>query len=102
MFTGNCTRAERSVGRTALPGPSLPGLTQRENLSGFYKNVRKWGDGFTPVITSRSWFRDAKETDKKLERWERIVQEAAEQSGRGKVPLLHPVIRLGKYQKRNG
>lgn len=76
------------------------GLTQREKFEWILQKCTEVGvTGFTPVITSRSLVQDAKETDKKLERWERIVQEAAEQSGRGKVPLLHPVIRLENIKK---
>lgn len=44
---------------------------------------------FVPVITQRSLVRDAKSAANKRERWERIITEAAEQSGRGRLPMLH-------------
>ncbi len=44
---------------------------------------------FVPVITQRSLVRDAKSAANKRERWERIITEAAEQSGRGRLPTLH-------------
>ncbi len=48
---------------------------------------------FVPVITRRSLVRDADDVgEHKLERWRRIIKEAAEQSGRGMLPrLLSPV-----------
>lgn len=46
---------------------------------------------FAPIVTERgvSGHRDAA-SEAKLERWRRIVQEAAEQSGRSRLPALHP------------
>src|SRR5947207_3936177 len=43
--------------------------------------------GFVPIVTERS-VQDAGKN--KLARWGQIVTEAAEQAGRGKIPLLHP------------
>lgn len=46
---------------------------------------------FVPVITRRSLVRDAEDvTPEKLNRWRRIIKEAAEQSGRGLLPVLSP------------
>lgn len=45
---------------------------------------------FVPVITRRSLVRDAgKVTADREARWTRILTEAAEQAGRGRVPALH-------------
>lgn len=44
--------------------------------------------GFVPVITKRSLVRDADAAANKMERWRRIIREAAEQSGRGVLPQL--------------
>jgi 16S rRNA (uracil1498-N3)-methyltransferase len=44
---------------------------------------------FVPVITSRSLIRDPVDSKpEKLNRWRRIIREAAEQSGRGRLPQL--------------
>jgi 16S rRNA (uracil1498-N3)-methyltransferase len=46
---------------------------------------------FVPVLCQRSLIGQADELNPaKLERWERIIVEAAEQSGRGKLPSLMP------------
>lgn len=48
---------------------------------------------FAPVITRRSLVRDAEDVGpEKLGRWRRIVREAAEQSGRGRLPTLDPPV----------
>ncbi len=45
---------------------------------------------FVPVITERSIIDDLQVVEAKRERWQRIIQEAAEQCGRGRVPALLP------------
>jgi 16S rRNA (uracil1498-N3)-methyltransferase len=47
--------------------------------------------GFVPLITSRTVLGAVGEADSpRRQRWQRIIVEAAEQSGRGRLPLLHP------------
>ena len=43
---------------------------------------------FVPIITARTIVGQMSAVRKKRERWERIVKEAAEQSGRGRLPRL--------------
>jgi 16S rRNA (uracil1498-N3)-methyltransferase len=43
---------------------------------------------FVPVISSRTIVRPAEKIRKKYERWQTIIREAAEQSGRGRLPEL--------------
>src|SRR5262249_6601616 len=48
---------------------------------------------FVPVICERSTIADADElSERKVERWRRIVREAAEQSLGGKLPRLSPAL----------
>jgi 16S rRNA (uracil1498-N3)-methyltransferase len=47
---------------------------------------------FTPVVCERSVVGDLEDVDRKLGRWARIIREAAEQSGRGRLPLLRPAL----------
>jgi 16S rRNA (uracil1498-N3)-methyltransferase len=50
---------------------------------------------FVPLICERSTIADADELSaNKLERWNRIIREAAEQSRRGKLPRLAPALFL--------
>jgi 16S rRNA (uracil1498-N3)-methyltransferase len=48
---------------------------------------------FMPVVCERSVVDDLVQVkERKLDRWERIVREAAEQSRRAKLPTLHPAM----------
>jgi 16S rRNA (uracil1498-N3)-methyltransferase len=49
---------------------------------------------FVPVITQRTIVRDTSITLQKLSRWRRIIQEAAEQSHRGRIPQLRNATHL--------
>ncbi|MCB0212986.1 MAG: 16S rRNA (uracil(1498)-N(3))-methyltransferase [Anaerolineae bacterium] len=49
---------------------------------------------FVPTICQRSVIKDATALAKKASRWQQIIQEAAEQSGRGKLPTLAPACAL--------
>jgi len=71
------------------------GLTQREKFElVLQKAVELGAASIVPVITSRSLVQDARDVEKKTERWQRILQEAAEQSGRGRIPALGAPLRL--------
>jgi 16S rRNA (uracil1498-N3)-methyltransferase len=47
---------------------------------------------FIPVVCERSVVGDLEDVDRKLGRWGRIIREAAEQSGRGRLPVLRPAL----------
>jgi 16S rRNA (uracil1498-N3)-methyltransferase len=47
---------------------------------------------FIPIICERCIIADMEDVSKKTERWRRIISEAAEQSGRGKLPKLQPAM----------
>jgi 16S rRNA (uracil1498-N3)-methyltransferase len=69
------------------------GLTQREKFEYALQKCTEAGvAGFVPVITSRTLVQDSAEAARKLPRWQHIVQEAAEQSGRGRLPIVHPPL----------
>ncbi len=55
---------------------------------------------FAPVLTERSIVRARLIEGKKLDRWRRIVTEAAEQSHRGRVPTLDQTITFGEAISR--
>lgn len=64
-------------------------LTQREKFEWILQKCTETGvTGFIPVVSSRSLVQDPAGADKKLERWRRIIREAAEQSGRGRIPAI--------------
>ncbi len=64
-------------------------LSQREKFEWVLQKCTEVGAGrFTPVISRRSLIQDGEDASHKLPRWQKIVQEAAEQSGRGRIPAL--------------
>lgn len=55
---------------------------------------------FIPVVCDRSLVGDLEDVDRKLGRWGRIIREAAEQSGRGRLPVLRPAMLFGQGCQR--
>ncbi len=85
------------------PSMSEPGLhlllylslTQREKFELALQKCTEVGVSiFVPVISERTLARDRDQALQKMERWQRILKEAAEQSGRGLVPLIRPPVLL--------
>jgi 16S rRNA (uracil1498-N3)-methyltransferase len=74
------------------------GLTQREKFEWVLQKGTEIGvTSFIPVITRRSLVQDLdglRPGSVKLRRWRRILQEAAEQSERGRIPELHIPLQL--------
>lgn len=66
------------------------GLTSREKVEWILQKGTEIGvSGFYPFLSSRTLAQSSSVTSKKLERWGRIIREAAEQSGRGRLPELN-------------
>ncbi len=95
------------LGRVAEIWPSLSepstgitlylALTQREKFEwALQKCCEAGASSFVPVISSRSLVQTITEGRTKLERWQKILQEAAEQSGRGRIPALLEPQRYGQ------
>ena len=86
------TRAAEGEPRTLLT--LYLGLTQREKFEWMLQKCTEIGAAaFVPVISSRSLVQSSVESRSKLTRWRRILQEAAEQSGRGRIPTLAAPLR---------
>jgi len=68
-------------------------LTQREKFEWILQKCTEVGVAeFTPVLSNRSLVQDLTALENKYPRWQRILQEAAEQSGRGCIPRLQPPL----------
>ncbi|MHC1783461.1 MAG: 16S rRNA (uracil(1498)-N(3))-methyltransferase [Anaerolineaceae bacterium] len=65
-------------------------LSQREKFELMLQKCTEIGAaGFIPVISSRSLVQEREDKgSRRQDRWKRILREAAEQSGRGRIPLL--------------
>lgn len=70
-------------------------LTQRDKFEWMLQKCTEVGAAaFLPVITSRSLVQQPEESASKYPRWEKILREAAEQSGRGIIPELLPPLQF--------
>lgn len=80
----------RHEAETAVPIELLQGMPKGERFDlVLQKNTELGVSFFTPVYTSRCQVRIAStKVDKKLQRWDKIVQEAARQSGRSWLPRV--------------
>ncbi|MDD3193781.1 MAG: 16S rRNA (uracil(1498)-N(3))-methyltransferase [Oscillospiraceae bacterium] len=59
------------------------------------KAVELGAGEIVPVLTDRCVSRpDEKSMEKKLARWQKIVTEAAKQCGRGRIPIVRPLMRF--------
>ncbi|HEY60409.1 MAG TPA: 16S rRNA (uracil(1498)-N(3))-methyltransferase [Anaerolineae bacterium] len=70
-------------------------LTQRDKMEFILQKGTEIGvSAFIPFISRYSMVRDILMTASRRARWERILKEAAEQSERGKIPLLNSTLGL--------
>jgi 16S rRNA (uracil1498-N3)-methyltransferase len=69
-----------------------PALLQRDKFESVLQKLTEVGAAsITPVLTARGLVRDAPD-EHRYQRWRAIVREAAEQSGRGRVPELGSAV----------
>jgi len=73
----------------------LLSLTQREKFEWMLQKCTEIGvSSFQPVISRRSLVQSKEDSLAKYDRWNAILKEAAEQSGRGRIPVLLPPLTL--------
>jgi 16S rRNA (uracil1498-N3)-methyltransferase len=72
-------------------------LIKTQRLEFLLQKVTELGaERFLPVISERSIVKVEGKIEKKIDRWTRIVREAAKQSGNTMVPTILPPTSLGK------
>jgi 16S rRNA (uracil1498-N3)-methyltransferase len=83
-------------GEPAIELTLCPALTQREKFEWILQKGCELGVyQFLPMITSRTLVQESRDWDEKMIRWQKILQEAAEQCGRGLIPRIMPP---GKFE----
>ena len=93
--SGKIISRKKNSAESAVRVSMLVALTQREKFEWILQKCTELGAaGIIPLITSRSLVQDVKKVSSKIERWQNIIREAAEQSGRGKVPLLYAPLKF--------
>jgi 16S rRNA (uracil1498-N3)-methyltransferase len=69
----------------------VQGLPKAEKLEWVLQKCTELGAAaFAPVFSERTIVKPSGREDTKVQRWQRIVEEAARQSGRADVPVVHP------------
>jgi len=97
VVLGRIVETRSSIAEPAVQVVLYLSLTQREKFEWALQKCTEVGvTGFLPVITRRSLVQTMVEARNKYERWGKILQEAAEQSGRGLVPTLYEPLRFGQ------
>lgn len=93
-----CNVVECEDGSSELPirVSIASGLPKGDKLEWIIQKGTELGaDQFVPFTAARSIVKwDEKKADKKVERWQKIAKEAAEQSHRNKVPTVHFPVSL--------
>ncbi len=97
----DCVSAKVTHSMPSAAEPPLPitlyfGLPKGDKAETILqKGVELGACEFVPVLSSRCISRpDQKNMEKKLLRWQKIVREAAGQSGRGIVPTVRPMMKF--------
>lgn len=94
VVSGTVTRKELAPGEPRTKVTLYVALMRPERFEWALQKGTELGvSAFVPVVCERSTIADANDlSDRKLERWERIIREAAEQACRGKLPRLAPAL----------
>ncbi len=89
---GRITGPRRAAGEPAAEITLFQSLLAREKFEWVLQKVTEVGVAqVVPVLTERSLVRVKRMEANKLDRWRRIVAEAAEQSHRGRIPKLEQI-----------
>lgn len=89
--SGNITVMETNMAEPKVAVTIYQSLLQRDNFDWFLKEIPAAGVmRVVPVVYERTIVRKTPEA--KIERWQKILKEGAEQSGRGKVPQIEGVL----------
>jgi 16S rRNA (uracil1498-N3)-methyltransferase len=92
---GQVVKAESVTSEPSIHLALFFGLSSREKVEMILQKGTEIGvASFHPFISSRTLVNTTTLSKTKHERWARIIQEAAEQSGRGKLPVLNGPINL--------
>jgi len=88
--TGSANEIQPAPGEPKVRLILCPALTQREKFEWILQKGCELGvSEFRPLLTSRTLSQDPMGWEIKLSRWQMILQEAAEQCGRGIIPTVY-------------
>lgn len=98
---GKVVKKEVSQGELRTQVHMFLALTQRERFEWMLQKCTEIGVvSFTPLVTARSLVQRTTEVEGKRLRWQKIIQEAAEQSHRGRIPQLDQALTFPEFVKQ--
>ena len=90
---GRVTSTRAAAGEPKVQLTLFQSLLIREKFEWVLQKATEVGVvQIVPVLTARGLVRTKQIEDNKLDRWHRIVAEAAEQSHRGRIPKIEPIV----------
>jgi 16S rRNA (uracil1498-N3)-methyltransferase len=94
---GEVTQKRQAAGEPSVQITLFQSLLTRDKFEFILQKCTEVGvTCFVPVITQRALVRETAIKPEKLDRWQRIITEAAEQSHRGRIPELLPPVSFEK------
>lgn len=95
LVQGQIISQQRSPGEPTLHLTLYQGTLKAQKFELILQQGTEVGiSRFVPTLCQRSVASDLQALDKKRERWQRIIKEAAEVNGRGVLPHLEPAMSL--------
>ena len=97
--------AFRDVSReSALELVLVQGISKGEKMDWTVQKAVELGvSAIVPVVTERcNVHLDREREARRLDHWRGVMISACEQSGRTRVPVLHPVVKFGEWLERGG
>lgn len=100
---GCITETRQATGEPTIQLAMFQAMLSRDKFEWVLQKCTEVGvTHFVPVVTQRTLVRKTAVKADKLIRWQRIITEAAEQSGRGRIPVIYePVMFEQVITKRN-
>jgi 16S rRNA (uracil1498-N3)-methyltransferase len=96
---GKVIRKELGIGEPKISLTLYQALLKTDKFElVLQKGVELGADGFIPFVSERCVVR--KSSESRIERWNAIIREAAEQSRRARLPVLHQVVSFGEVCKQ--
>lgn len=103
LVTGEIISKEPAAGEPLADLTLYQALLKKDNFEWVLQKGTELGvKHFVPLITQRCVIRQKAIKPAKLERWQRIISEAAEQSGRGLLPSLSAPVMLPDALEKAG
>jgi 16S rRNA (uracil1498-N3)-methyltransferase len=94
---GEVTQKRQAAGEPGVQITLFQSILTRDKFEFVLQKCTEVGvTSFVPIITERSLVRETAIKPEKLDRWQRIITEAAEQSHRGRIPDLSPPVSFEK------